>query len=252
MSRPDRAVSEVVSFLLLFAVLLGVGLAGAVYGVESLGAATDAEAVHAGERAMGTFRADLADLAVGASHRSTSMAGPPVTLRFAEPSRLHIEVVTSEGVVDLADIRPTAVSYDAGPASVTYETGALLWSDGKSGRLLSGPTWRIDREQTVVTLFNTSQSGGPTTFRGETARIQSTVRKSEVSALDATRFPDVDTLTVRVTLTTPHASAWGRHLDRDDRFEHLSVDTGSATVVAAFTTESIVVKTLHVDVRFVA
>lgn len=241
----ERGVSEVVAFLLVFAVLLSVSLAGAVYGVESLETATAGEATHANDRALMTLRADLADLTHGATARSTIVRLPAGQLSFGDPIEVRVVVETTGTRTDLVRVTSTPIVVGVGKASGVYEAGAVTRVYPNSATVVARPSWRIDPDQTLLTLVDTRPIGGPTAVGSDSAGIESRVLRTEVASADPPAAPQ----RVELTIETPRAAAWGRAFDHNPHLDTVTVDDKASTVTIAFDTAAIAVKTTVIGVR---
>lgn len=246
----DRGVSEVIAFLLVFAILLGVSLAGAVYGIETLEITTTGDQVLAAERGLGIFSADLEDLSMGATRRHTAITVPDGTVHMGPPIAVDVAVTIGSKTVPVLRATPTPVVLDVGRSAVVYESGAVLRQQAGTDRLVTAPHWVIDPEQSIVSVIDTRSSGAVTAVSGAAIQLisTSTGTVSDRLALD----PDAagtDSLSVTITITGPRAAGWARGLARDQRFETVTLIDDGGEVRATFTTDALVVMRTGVDVR---
>lgn len=247
-----RAVSEVISFLLLFAVLIGVSITGAVFGIESLEEASEGDDIHAAEGAMGAVRADLYDLSNGAVYRTTEIKLHSGALRYGNSINITITASTGGESELVHSVRPQPIVYDLGPVDVVYVAGAVLLDQPDGGTVKTGPSLKIGSEQAIVPLVNTSYAAGPTGIGGSGIgyvvgyRSDETVRRYE--PLDADGNPVEATITIEVE--TPRTKQWRLYFDSSPNFENVVVDETRVTVFAEFRTQRLFIKSTNVEVRF--
>lgn len=247
-----RAVSEVFSFLLLFAVIIGVSITSAVFGIESLEAASEGDDVHAAIGAMGTLRANMADLSNGAVYRVTEAGMNSGALRYGEPINISITATTADDSVLVLSVRPQPIVFDLGPVDVVYVAGAVLLDQPEGGIMKAGPSLKIGAEQAIIPLVNTTFAAGPSGIGGSGIgyvvgyRSDETVRRYE--PIDADGNPVEATITIAVE--TPRTKQWRLYFDSSPNFENVVVDETRGTVLAEFRTKRLFIKSTNVEVRF--
>lgn len=247
----DRGVSEVISFLLLFAVLIGVSITGAVFGIESLEEASRGDDVHAAIGAMETVRSDMYDLGSGAVYRSTEIGLNSGSLRYAEPVNITITADSGGETVLVQSVRPQPVVYDLGSVQVIYSAGAVVQDQPDGGVVKVGPAFRIDTEQAILLVVNSTFAAGPAGIGGRGTgyvvgyRVDDAVQRFEPTDPDGTPIETV----VTVSIETPRTEPWRLYFESSPQFDEVTVDSDSETVTAEFVTKRLYVKVTDVDVR---
>jgi len=234
MTRPDhRGASEVVSFVLVFAVVFaGVGVVQTA-GLDTLGNVRDQHRTDSAERAFLTLSGSIDDVRRGAPGRSG-------TLRLGS-GRLVVEA-------------GPAVTVDDGGGNRTFGTGTLSYRvDSTSVSYASGGVFRADRDGSVVLREPaTACRRGPANativsvvaFHSRRGGIDTDGPASVVLRTVDTATWEVDQVELNVS-TTRNGPAWGRYLVRNGWTE-------TAPSTYACGGNRTYVRRTTVDVRFVA
>ncbi|XVH30981.1 DUF7289 family protein [Haloferacaceae archaeon DSL9] len=228
-----RGVSETVSFVLVFAlVLTSVGIV-TVAGFEMLSSARDAEQTRNAERAFGVLAANGNDLyARGAPSRGTELRLADGTLRTGEPIALTITATADsdhpDPERDFAITRSlTPLVYESGDESVRYVGGATLRAGPGGAVVRTDPPMLLEPEHAVAPIFDPSIEANvhATGSRVIHVRTERTFRGS----VAASEEPYDE---VRIEIATPHPDAWGRAFERLACPE-VTVDGETATCTVA-------------------
>lgn len=250
--RDQRGVSEAVSFLLLFAILLGVSITGAVFGIESLDTASRGEASVSAHRSLEAVRADMYDLSTGASYRSTDLRLSGGTLRYAQPIAITITATTGTETMEPVTLRVVPIVADTDLTEFRLVSGAILLHQADGGVVRVAPRLRIDEQQSIMSLMNTSHGDGPAGVGGTGAISVVSYRESDqvrrFDPVDATGSPAL--ATVKMTVVSPRPSVWYRFFVIDTRFDKAVMDESMSTASAEFRTRRLFIKATDVRVRF--
>lgn len=249
----DRAVSEVVGFILVFALV--VSTVGVVYavGFEGLEKSRSAEQVNNAGRAFDVMADNLEDMyGDGAPSRSSELK-----LRDAELSvgstdtTIEVEVQGNGIDEEPVAVHPIRYSSSARDTSFTYEAGAIFREDSSGTVMQQEPPFLISQEQTVIQYVATKSGGGTQSMAGSTTllvRAERTGRHVRVIDYGA---PDV-TLDMIVTTTPKRAPAWERYLE--EQLDWTGTDdcsVGGANneeVECTFTVDELLVTTVGIDI----
>ena len=212
----DRAVSNTVAFVLVFALIVtSVGLVTTA-GVDSLQDVQENQQADSSAALIRAAGAGINEVATGdrPGYRSSLDLGGG-GLQVTNRTQVRVEVSNTSGTIFDRTYRPGALRYRANDRNVTYQSG-LLARGGERRRavLLAGAGFRCDRDRdyvslTVVRLRNPtggSIGGGPVTSRASALRGAPPGNVSGL-AFPAER-PHPTATAVEVTVAGPYAAAW--------------------------------------------
>jgi len=225
--REDRAVSEAISYVLVFALITVGGVLVVFQGAPAIGNAQDEQVAENSERVVNLMQDRVNEMVrQDAQRREVSLdaQGIRVAVGDLEPARVNVSAtVNSTGdTVVLADLRtdPVYIKTDAGDFEQTaaYENGAVLV--GRRGvpetwTMTGRPSWGIttDSSGEVRSAFlrtvATTGSGG---VGGGGAGGSATAR-----VLFETASREDETLTVdelELSVESPRSGAWESYFDR--------------------------------------
>ncbi len=207
----DRAVSETISFVLVFAlVIASVGTVYAV-GVEELEAARDAERVENAQRAFDVLADNVDDLREGAPSRGTEVKLAAATLRSADDARINVTVDPNGSAPSSweAPLSPLVYDVEAG-GQVRLSNGAVLRDSARgTATVVRGPPLVIDDDRVLLTIVKQEHVGSTAVGGDRTVRVRAAASRPR-------RFYDNESVThdsVRVNVTTPYTDAWSRHYE---------------------------------------
>jgi len=207
----ERGVSETISFVLVFAlVIASVGTVYAV-GVSELEATRDAERVENAQRAFDVLADNLDDLLEGAPSRGTEVKLAEATLRSADDARINVTVDPAGASQESWDASLSPLVYDvAAGGQVRLSNGAVLRdSERGTAAVIRGPPLVIDEDRVLITMIKQEHVGSQAVGGDRTVRVR-------MAASRPRRFYDnesVDFDTIRMNVTTPYTDAWSRHYE---------------------------------------
>ena len=209
-SGSDRGVSETVSFVLVFALI--VASVGTVYavGVTELESTRDAERVENAQRAFDVLADNLNDLIEGAPSRGTEVKLAAATLRSADDARLNL-TVDPAGTASTsweAALSPLVYDVQAG-GQVRLSNGAVLRDSARgTATVVRGPPLVVDDDRVLITMIKQEHVGSAAVGGDRTVRIR-------MAASRPRRFYDNESVahSVSMNLTTPYTDAWARHYE---------------------------------------
>jgi hypothetical protein len=211
-SATDRAVSETISFVLVFSLV--VASVGTVYavGVTELESTRDAERVENAQRAFDVLADNLRDVVEGAPSRGTEVKLSEATLRSADDASMNVTVDPSGGDPEFWEFSLSPIVYDvAAGGEIRLSNGAVLRDSARgTAAVVRGPPLVVDEaganRRVHLTLLKQEHVGSDAVGGSQTVRIR-------MSADRPRRFYDdaSESHTVRVNVTTPYPDAWARH-----------------------------------------
>ncbi|WP_254543644.1 DUF7289 family protein [Halomarina pelagica] len=256
----ERAVSEVLSFVLIFSLV--VTAVGIVYasGLAGLESARSAEQVDNAARAFDVLADNMADI-----HRSRA-PGRKTEIKLSDASLAYsgtateidvtVEGVVSDGNRTHFDAESTPIVYGTdGEARLVYEGGAVVRRDGDYVRMLREPPFLFRDDRVVLAYVETvaparSVSGSETVLvRGERTRSALLVTDE---AGDPTLNGDANAVTVNLTVTAAdgRVEAWRDYLVGQPGVTCGSpsvVDEDRRTVACRFETEELAVSVTSIE-----
>lgn len=210
MSDESRGQSELLGFLLIFAVVvLTVALVSAT-GFVGLDNAQDYQRTTNAEGAFTALAGNVDDVARrGAPGRATEIRITDASLSL-ESNRSGIEVSLDGERLDLdGDNETGSIAYHSGTdTTITYRSGALLREDGGSSLLFREPDFVITEEEVILPVIRLSPEDAGEI--GGTSAVDVRTRDGG-SEIVADNEPVTDNVTI--TLDTPHVDAWTRYFE---------------------------------------
>jgi len=210
-SGPDRGVSETVSFVLVFALV--VASVGTVYaiGVSELEATRDAERVDNAQRAFDVLADNVDDLLDGAPSRGTEVRLAAATLRSTDDAQVNVTAVGEGGTTAFSSggvaLSPLVYDVEAG-GEIRLSNGAVLRdSEAGGASVVRGPPLVVDDDEVHVTILKTEHVGSVSVGGDRTVRIRTAAGRPRLLYDNGSITHD----TVYVNVTTPYTDAWARH-----------------------------------------
>ncbi|MFC6836127.1 DUF7289 family protein [Halomarina ordinaria] len=216
----DRAVSEVLSFVLVFSVVVSV--VGLVYvsGFAGLETARSAEQVDNAERAFDVLADNMADIHHHrAPSRKTEVKLADAQLQYSGTTTefdVTVGGVTDdEGALRHFRAETTPIVYSAGSdTDVVYDGGAVVRRDGDYARVTRAPPIRTTDDGTLVVQYvqTNARERGVSGSRTVLVRGERTRSEILVTDEDSTESGDL-TVTMNVTTASERVGAWESYLE---------------------------------------
>lgn len=268
MRSDERAVSEVVGFVLVFALI--VTTVGVVYvsGFSGLENARDAERVNNAERAFDVLADNIADLYRGESpNRATELNLAESNLRFGEPTNFRVTITNSKlGSPTYSDnLDPIVYTAQGRSTEIVYENGAVIRDDQSGAIMQKRPPFVFtstgSKEVAILPLIQTRSYGGASVAGSGTVLIRTELALSEVMNNDHVEVADETGITPSthyevefVLETTPNrAVVWERYLENElesELGESNPCSVGDDTVTCSFDVDKLYVTATRIDATF--
>jgi hypothetical protein len=211
----NRAQSETVGFVLVFALITA--STGIVYvgGFTSLEDARTAEEIDNAERAFDVLDENMADVARrGAPSRATELSLGNGDIALGNRTTITINTTYAANGSAAANtsvgVRPIVYRLDG--TEIAYTSGAVLRSDRGAATVQTAPEWIVSADRTVVPLVVTVPD--PDGRGGVGGDVTILVRSERLSrALPVELDPAGSALDVTVTVESDRAEAWNQFLD---------------------------------------
>lgn len=211
----DRAVSEIVGFILVFSLVLTTISIVYVGGFSSLSETRDAEQMNNAERAFDVFANNVEEMARNqAPTRATEIKLSDA--RLATTS--HRSISTNATWLDGPHVAgPVVLTYDAGTdTQIVYEHGAVIRVDPGGAVMLREPDFIFDEQQFVIRYIETRGSGQ--TVQGSTTVLVRGERE-DMRILAAESAPGSEIVTFRLETDEERAEIWKQYLETEIDWE---------------------------------
>jgi len=239
----DRAVSDVVGYVLIFSLIVAtVGVVTTV-GFGTLDDRQTAEQINNAERAFDVFANNMENVyRDGSPSRATEMRLSGGTLQYGEPVNITIQDADNPDVNHT--VRITPLVYSEGDTEIVYEGGAIIRDDGDGMVMRRAPPFRIDADQTLLPFVRTTRAVGDTSVsRDGTIRVESV--RTNINTTTRQQLSEADNLTLVVD--SPRQEAWNRYLEEQVEREEDEYEDGTLT----FQTEELSVPRFRIQLRFI-
>lgn len=235
----DRAVSDVLGYVLIFSLIAGsVGLVY-VTGYSSLDNVRDAERFNNAERAFDVLDSNLEEVVYeGVPSRATEIKLSDASLGFADPVTVNVSVDGGGSVETTVDPLFFSIGDDR---YLTYSNGAIIRGNGSASVMRDEPNM-LAGDTTIIPIIDTrARSSG----LSGSSRILVRAESSQDEVFNYTGSGPYD---YTVNVTTDRTGAWESYLD--SRGADSCTVTGS-TVSCEYTSDSLYVKLTKIDVWIV-
>lgn len=239
----DRAVSDLVGFILVFSLVVSVVAIISIAGLDTLQSARDAEQTNNAERAFEVLSDNVDDVIErGAPSRATEISLNDNAVALGEETTIEIRD-PDEGSGDPSflinrtfKVRP--VIYDAGDTELVYVMGAVFRDEREGGTILDSWSPVLEPGRTHIPVVNTkSTTGGTQSVQSSTVLVRtvSNQRVLEV-ANESASFDDV-----WINVTSPRQDLWFRMLDEESALDCSTVGTQTVECQLTYVPERIYV-----------
>lgn len=220
----DRAQSETLGFVLVFALIVSSIALVYATGLSGLQDVRDVERVTNAQRAFEVLADNMEDITQrSAPNRATEVKLAGSNLVISEAVTFQVNVVGQFNTT--YQVRPVIYSADTG-TEIVYVQGAVIRQQGTNGFVVHESTLLLNKSRTVIPIVQTRLSGtgsiggsGTVLLRAETAQTLLPYSNSS------------HTNTVWVNMTSPRAGTWMDYLeDKPDTTCQLNGDTASCSV----------------------
>lgn len=264
----DRGVSDVVGFVLVFALITSTVAIVYTFGFTGLENAREEERFSNAERVFDILADNVADMRRrGAPSRATEIKLSDATLSYGEETSLTVEVTNmpSSTPTYSTNLEPLVYTTADSPVRLVYENGAVFRERRNAGGVLldrTGTVFRNDggTKTAVVPFVQTRQTGSTGVGGSSTVRIRTKATGSEVLATlhtpaDADSDPDSDgtdeyAVTYTVETTPNRAPLWETHLEDRISWRGNACSVSGGTVTCTVGVERLYVTVTRIDVSF--
>jgi FlaG/FlaF family flagellin (archaellin) len=208
----DRAVSDVVAFVLVFAlVITAVGLVTTI-GFGSLQEVAQSEQAKSAEIAFDAVAETVADVERGtAPVRSSEVSLSDGSMSVVEGATIEVRVRNASetfGSTDYTYTRTTGgIEYRSEDTRFTYESGTVYRGGAEGAVLRASPSMTCEGDTAVVSLVSVTVDGSAGVAGGSTTAVSRATNRSVLYS--SARHPNTEA--VRVTVASPGQEAWNEY-----------------------------------------
>ncbi|MFC5136174.1 MULTISPECIES: DUF7289 family protein [Haloferacaceae] len=262
----DRGVSDVVGYVLVFALVTATITSVFAIGMGGIEDRRDAERVENVERAFDVLDDNLRDLErYGDPSRATEVRLSGGELSLSSKTNVTIEQVDDNGTrisENVTEVNSSAVTYTRGETTIGYDMGARFRTDGDTTLFRSEPRFvsaEGEPNRTVIPIVRTRPGDGPETATGDgTVQISASVGEVKrfeypEDGIDPDEIDEIDEIgeiRIRIRIESPRADAWERYLDdTEEVFSNVSADENEV-VATVDRDEAVYVRVIVVNVSY--
>lgn len=207
----ERAVSEVVSYVLVFGLIVSAVGIVSVSGLDTLQDRRDAEQMNNAERAFNVLADNVADIhRRGAPSRATEINLGRAELTTGDNVTMEVAVDDGSGFSTVVDRRIRPVIY-AGEQDreLVYEAGAVFRTNRDGGVIVQAPPFVVDDDRVVLPVIGLN-SPTAQTLGGSTVLVRTREQATALSYNDT----ESDTREVRVRITdSDQQTLWRQYFE---------------------------------------
>lgn len=262
----ERGVSDVIGFVLVFALITSTVAIVYTFGFTGLENAREEERISNAERVFDILADNVGDLQRrGAPSRATEIKLSEATLGYGSETSLTVEVTNMpSSTVYSTNLDPVVYAPTDSQTRLVYENGAVFREQRNGGIALerSGSVFRENgpTKTAVIPFVQTRQTGKPGVGGSSTVRIRTENAGSEVmgalaTPTDADSDPDGDgddeyAVTYTIDTAPTRAPLWESALEERISWRSDACSVSGGTVTCTFGVERLYVTATRVDVSF--
>jgi len=207
-STHDRAVSDLLAFVLVFGIIItSVGVVY-IFGLGALGDAQAAQQDRNAERAFSSMGASFNDLQTNRGQERLSELNPRGARMSLDEDSPELEI---EGIDEGFDESVGAMHYDNDNTRISYELGAAFRSDDGNSVMVREPEFvsrEVGGEARLIVSFVDIERDGPTAIGSESTMQVGAIQEGQQ------QYTYDGSDEVQVTIRdSSHAKAWARYFD---------------------------------------
>jgi hypothetical protein len=206
----DRAVSQVLGFVLLFSLIVLTASLVYLVGFQGIDDSRDREALANAERAFEVLANDVETIRGGTPGRTTRIRLANGQIYTGEPVHWNVTAQQTTGATRTNrsyTVRTTPVVYSLGSTEVVYSGGMVIRQQRFGESIQRRPAGVLGPDRAVLPLVNLSAPGETAVGGRDSATVR--LDRTNGTVLNTT---DADRLQINVT--SPRAPAWQRHFNR--------------------------------------
>lgn len=212
----ERAVSDLIGFVLVFSLITAIVAIVSIAGLGSLENARDAQQTDNAERAMEVLSDNMADITErGAPSRATEVSLEDASMYMGEDTLIEVRDPDNGDASFLTSrvYKVTPIVYEDENAKLIYVNGAVFREEREGGVVLQSWEPVLDEDRTIIPIVNTASStGGPQLISSTTVLVRANRYQRVVPVTDDTGVYD----DVWINVTSERSDLWKRMLESTD------------------------------------
>lgn len=251
----DRAISEVLGFVFVFALILASVSLVSVVGFSDLDDAQAFEQSNNAERAFDVVADNMDDVLLrGAPSRATEIKLTDASLTVAEPITINITATDSSGTVDPlksnATYDPRPIVYEGqSDTQIVYSAGAVFRDQREGGRIVRDPPFVLEDDRIHLPVALT-QSQSVRSIGGGTVRLRAVTAERGLDIFKTGTPYD----TIEINITSPRYQLWETYLSEQPAIDNCTTDSDTQSVTcdldAGGDPEQVSVQVTRINVDF--
>lgn len=232
----DRAVSDVLGYILIFSLILSAVAVVTAGGYSSLNGVRDAERFDNAQRVFDVLDKNVDDhLETGVTSRGTEIRLADARIGFGDPVLFNVTVEGSGS--NQTTVEPLLYTQSS-EREIAYSGGATVRTDRGASIIKNDPPFRIG-DETIVTFVETRPRDSGISGSGRV------LVRTELSADSVHEYTGSGPYNVTLNVTSPRTGAWEQWFESETGEDCTVVgNTASCT----FETETLYVRTVAIDV----
>lgn len=209
----DRAVSEVLGYVLVISLVTVVILIVMTTGFNGLEASQRSEQISNMERGFDVLAHNLEEVTTRETpSRGTELRLVDGELRYGDPATINVTI--NGDPIENQSVGAQPLVYDSGDDTrIVYEGGAVIRMDGEHGTMLREPNFLIAEDAIVVDAISTRPlSGSRTSF----ARTGTVLLRGEFLGAGGVNTTIAEEETLEISVESPNVVAWERYFKTFD------------------------------------
>lgn len=258
MNRRDRALSDVLAFGLIFAVMVAsVGLIGAV-GFDTVTDVSEGEQLRSAELSMAEVGAQLAGIADHeAPVRSSELRVGGATVEVTDALTMTVSVSGSDNVTTWNEtIELGAITYRLGDTTISVVGGAVVRLDDGNAVMLEEPPFLVTEETARLNLITVEPlRDPPSVSTEELIQLQSHHQRTRLlEPTNRSYLYDVETIEIELEGDGSLVEAWDAYFEAHPEWYETETGWGAPSAddgqQAAFE-DGVIVRLSHVGIQFI-
>lgn len=223
----ERAVSDVVSYVLVFGLVISAVGVVSVSGLATLQDTRDDEQINNAERAFSVLADNMADVYQrDAPSRATEISLSEAQLATGENVTISVDVTDSGGTESVGSWETRPIVYTGSDdRKLAYEGGAVFRKGGSGGLVVEQPPFVITENRVLIPVIGLTRSDRQA-LSGSTVLVRGNKQETDVAFNSAT--DDVDRITVEIS-GSPRQGLWIDYFEGKEAVDSCSTGSGSVT-----------------------